>query len=251
VAITWIGCAPGNFRQGRPGGHRPEAIVIHIMDGPMSVADMRFNDPKAVVSAHYGIGKNGEIHQYVKETDTAFHAGIIVKPSWPRLKPGVNPNFYTIGVEHEGLGGVPWPWPDTQLSASIALVTDIATRWNITLNPETIVMHRQIRANKTCPGVHFDKPDYLQRLAAGAAVVAAPAVTQLASATALRVRVNANLRRLPRTDAAIIKILTVGDTFNASEMVTGGELVHDNPIWYGDGQGAFLWAGTTDRPQGV
>ena len=251
MAITWIGCAPGNFRQGRPGGHRPEAIVIHIMDGPMSVADTRFNNPNAVVSAHYGIGKNGEIHQYVKETDTAFHAGTIVNPTWPGLKPGVNPNFYTIGVEHEGLGGVPWPWPDAELSASIALVNDIAKRWNITPSPVTIVMHREIRANKTCPGVHFNKRDYLQRLAAAPAIAAGPAATRLGTATALRVLANANLRRLPRTDAGIIRVLTAGDTFNATEVVAAGEAVHDNPIWYGNGQGAFLWAGTTDRPQGL
>src|SRR5438874_2970529 len=109
MAISWIGCAPGNFRQGRPAGFRPEAVVIHIMDGPMSAADSHFNDPKAKVSAHYGIGRDGEIHQYVKETDTAFHAGIIVNPIWPLLKPGVNPNFYTIGIEHEGLGNVQYP----------------------------------------------------------------------------------------------------------------------------------------------
>src|SRR5437762_13171518 len=132
------------------------------MNGPISAAEARFNNPTAKVSAHYGSGRDGGIEQYVKETDTAFHAGTIVNPSWPRLKAGVNPNFYTIGVEHEGLGGVPWPWPDAQLSASVALVSDIARRWNITPTDDTIVMHRQIRAKKTCPGVHFDKAGSLQ-----------------------------------------------------------------------------------------
>ena len=250
MAISWIGCAPGNFRQGRPTGFRPEAVVIHIMDGPMSAADSHFDDPKAKVSAHYGIGRDGEIHQYVKETDTAFHAGIIVNPSWPLLKPGVNPNFYTIGIEHEGLGNVQYPWPDKQLGASVALVTDIAKRWSIALNANNIVMHRQIRANKSCPGIHFDKADYLQRLA-GAAAAAPLAATQLATAANLKLLVDANLRRSPRTDAAIVKVLAAGETFTASQIVPDGEVVHDNPVWYGDGHGEFLWAGTTDNPQGA
>jgi N-acetyl-anhydromuramyl-L-alanine amidase AmpD len=122
MAAIWVGCAPGNFRQGRPGSFRPEAIVIHIMDGSMRAADSWFNDPRSQVSAHYGVGAGGEVHQYVKETDTAFHAGTIVRPSWPLLKPGVNPNYYTIGIEHEGRGDIPWPWPAAQLEASAALV---------------------------------------------------------------------------------------------------------------------------------
>src|SRR5258708_18197834 len=38
----------------------------------------------------------------MKEEDTAFHAGVLVNPTWTLLRPGVNPNSYTIGVEHEG-----------------------------------------------------------------------------------------------------------------------------------------------------
>ena len=29
----WIGCAPNNFRQGRPAHVEVEAVVIHIIDG--------------------------------------------------------------------------------------------------------------------------------------------------------------------------------------------------------------------------
>ena len=70
--VQWIGCAAENFRTGRPLGSRPEAIVVHIIVGSLTSADGHFNDPKAAVSAHYGVGKNGEIHQYVHEVDTHF-----------------------------------------------------------------------------------------------------------------------------------------------------------------------------------
>src|SRR5271163_203896 len=99
----WIGCAKGNYQTGRPGQFQPEAVVIHIMEGTLKGTDSWFNDPRAKVSAHYGIGTGGLVHQYVKEADTAFHAGIVDRPTWPLLKPRVNPNYYTIGIEHEGM----------------------------------------------------------------------------------------------------------------------------------------------------
>jgi N-acetylmuramoyl-L-alanine amidase len=99
----WTGAHPGNFRTGRR-GYRPEAVVIHIMDGSLIGTDSWFNDPKSSVSAHYGIGRKGEVHQYVKEIDSAFHAGTVDRPEWKLIKRKregggfINPNFYTIGI---------------------------------------------------------------------------------------------------------------------------------------------------------
>src|SRR5262249_852030 len=113
-------CAPENFRSGRPPGMRPEAIVVHISTGTLASADDWFNDPQAKVSAHYIVGKSGVIHQYVEENDTAFHAGTVVQPSWRLIKPKVNPNYYTIGIEHEGKEDD--VWPDVQIATSAALI---------------------------------------------------------------------------------------------------------------------------------
>ena len=82
-----------------------------------------FLDPGAHKSAHYAVSKSGEIHQYVDENDTAFHAGVVVNPSWGLIKPDVNPNFYTIGIEHEGRPDD--VWPEEQVSASATLVVEI------------------------------------------------------------------------------------------------------------------------------
>jgi N-acetylmuramoyl-L-alanine amidase len=104
--ITWIGSKHKN--KGR-GGFRPEAVVIHVMEGTLVGTDSWFNNPASKVSAHYGVGRDGTIHQYVSETDTAFHAGRRSKPTWGLIKDGINPNLYTIGIEHEGDGGSAWP----------------------------------------------------------------------------------------------------------------------------------------------
>lgn len=129
---------------------KPEAIVVHIMDGSFAAGESVFADPSTHKSSHYGISREGIIHQYVSEEDTAFHAGIVVNPTWKLLKAGVNPNFYTIGIEHEGRAAE--IWPEAQLSASAALVAAIAERWKIPRDTEHIIRHHEIRASKSCPG---------------------------------------------------------------------------------------------------
>jgi N-acetylmuramoyl-L-alanine amidase len=146
----FIGCAAGNFTVGRPLNQKPEAIVIHIAVGSLKAVDAYFTSPASRVSAHYCVGKGGEVHHYVHETDTAFHVGVVDNPTWPLIKPGVNPNYYTIGIEHEGLPDD--IWPEIQIITSATLIGEIAERWNIQLNPLHIIMHRQIRSSKTCPG---------------------------------------------------------------------------------------------------
>jgi N-acetylmuramoyl-L-alanine amidase len=145
----WIGCNPSNFRKGRH-GYAPKAIVIHIIVGSLESAGLTFGDARSSVSAHYGVGKSGRVHQFVEEPDTAFHAGIVVRPTWRLIEPRVNPNFYTIGIEHEGQPQD--VWPDEQYQASAALVREIGARWQIPLDRDHVIMHREIRASKTCPG---------------------------------------------------------------------------------------------------
>jgi N-acetylmuramoyl-L-alanine amidase len=162
-AIKWIGCNPANFHAGRPSGCKPSAIVIHISDGCLSSANSWFNDPRAKVSAHYIVAKSGEIHQFVKEEDTAFHAGAPLQSTWKLLRPGVNANSYTIGIEHEGKAED--AWPDAQYQASARLVADIARRWSIPLDADHIVLYREIHGDRSCPGFVFDRAKLLALIA--------------------------------------------------------------------------------------
>ena len=86
-----------NFSEGRRGCD-PELIVIHIMEGTLAGTDHWFRNPESKVSAHYGIGANGEIHRYVRESDTAWHAGRVYDPQWSLIRRAaagkfVNPNY--------------------------------------------------------------------------------------------------------------------------------------------------------------
>ena len=151
--IKWIDSP--NFWQGRK-SYKPEAIVIHIMAGTLTGTDSWFKNPKSQVSAHYGIGKNGEVHQYVKEEDRAWHAGGVYKPTWKLIKKKwgrvVNPNNYTIGIEHEGRENT--VWSEEMKNASSQLIRELAKRWQIPLDRDHIIGHYEITARKPyCPAV--------------------------------------------------------------------------------------------------
>lgn len=238
----FVGCAQTNFRTGRPLGFKPEAIVIHIAVGSLSSVDAQFNDPKSHVSAHYCVAKSGEIHQYVQETDTAFHAGIVVNPTWPLLKPNVNPNFYTIGIEHEGLPDD--IWPEVQMNTSAALVGEIARQWNIQLDDKHVIRHHQIRASKTCPGSFITIEGILKRVPAsqnGNSVQ--PRVVHTIAPLKLRMG-------KPSVTASVLRILPPNTAVNVSGSQKGDE-VGGNSNWYSDGAGNFFWSGGTDVPNPV
>jgi N-acetylmuramoyl-L-alanine amidase len=244
----WIGATAANYAPGRPRSFKPEAIVIHIMAGSLAGTDAWFNDQRAKVSAHYGIGTGGLLHQYVKETDTAFHAGVVDQPSWGLLRPGVNPNFYTIGVEHEGSGAGPWPWPAAQLAASFSLVSDIARRWNIPTDTSHIIPHHFIRRSKLCPGVAFDLVGYVAGLSQVAAP--APAASAAISVTTVRALTPTAVRQYPTAASSVVRTLAVGDTFIVTGVTQAGQTVADTGPWLDGGAGGYVWAGDTDRPNG-
>lgn len=74
-------------------------------------------------------------------------------PSFPLVagRPGINPNAYSIGIEHEGTGKD--PWPQAQVDSTIELVADIAFRHDFP-GPLAahVARHHDIWAGHACPG---------------------------------------------------------------------------------------------------
>lgn len=143
----------GNYWEGR-GGLTPEAIVIHITDGPASACIDWFLRPESQVSAHYLVTRKGRVYQFVKERDSAWHAGRVVKPRWRLLREGVNPNYYTIGIEMEGWDEEKPTFIQTVVTA--ILIGVIAKRWKIPLDKDHVIGHNQIDRRKACPGRNID-----------------------------------------------------------------------------------------------
>src|SRR5574337_259932 len=121
----WIPTPNFGYPTGTHGQVKPIAKVYHIMGGSLVATDNWFQNPTSKASAQFGIGKNCEVHQYADTLDACWHAGILNQPdtSIPLIKywndNNINPNRYTIGIEHEGQ---PEDIPtQAQLQASIDL----------------------------------------------------------------------------------------------------------------------------------
>lgn len=138
---TWIGSP--NFSRGRK---RVTHITLHVMGGYLAGTDVTFLDPKVRASATYGIGSDGSIHQYVRESDTAWADSNSFS------------NSTGISIEHEG--GIPKAqFTDACAEASAQLCADISRRYNLGLlvhdgTHGNVYLHREI------PGTdHPDCPD--------------------------------------------------------------------------------------------
>lgn len=149
-----------NFEAGR-GGVKPVAIVNHVAEGSLAGVDSWFGQTASQVSAHFCVGKAGEIHQYVRSSDTAWANGRLNQPNtaipWiaDAVNRGINPNRLTISIEREGFTGEPLTEPMYQ--SILVLHRYLCGYWNIPADAHHIVGHRDLdsvtRAN--CPGLHF------------------------------------------------------------------------------------------------
>jgi N-acetylmuramoyl-L-alanine amidase len=250
LPVRWVGST--NKTKGR-GGLKPQAVVIHIMDDDIGSVDRWFNTPKGPnnsmpVSAHYGVSRRGDIHQYVDEMDTAWHAGRVKDSVWPLLQaqPGVNPNRFTVGIEHEGTPDM--PWPDEMYAASAMLVADISQRWSIPLDRLHVVGHGEIYSKKPyCPGPHCEL-DYLIDLAHNVVLSGANANNIDRHGTVMTTR-DLNIRLgAPSSLAARVRLVGRGTTLHYTGWTSNGESVHGNAHWYRDRDGDYFWAGGTSAP---
>lgn len=137
-------------------GHKIEMIVVHISSGTLDSMTSWFMQPVSQASSHYGVGKNGEIIQYVPENLKAWHAGKIDNPTAKLvIQKAINPNLYSVGIECEGqdLKNA----PEAQRKALYSLISDICIRNGIPIDREHIVGHYEI-ATKT--RVNDPSPDH-------------------------------------------------------------------------------------------
>lgn len=159
-AAAWI---PTTHHWAGRGGHTPRWIIIHgTASGAEQTAEhvARFfqaNDPPT--STHYVVGRDGQIAQCVRESDTAWGNGVLSAGHDAWWQDGTNPNWLTFSIEHVK------PHADNsdeltpeQQAASFALVKHLCDRWGIPTRQADasggITGHRSIdpvnRAH--CPG---------------------------------------------------------------------------------------------------
>ncbi len=232
-----------HFTPGRK-TYRPEAIVIHIMEGTLTGTDSWFKNPQSKVSAHYGIGKNGEVHQYVQEHDTAWHAGRVNAPKWTLIKAAgngmyINPNSYTIGLEHEGNENT--DWTPAMFEASCQLVADIAGRWNIPIDRQHVIGHHEIYSLKTCPGFKVDLNKLVQQAQANAGQINGSDFVAQAGTTVTTTWLN--IRNGATSSVTRIRTASPGEALSYTGYTDKGETVKGVSRWYRTMEGYWFWGG--------
>lgn len=106
------------------------------------------------VSAHFLIGRDGAVTQFVSANDRAWHAGVSVYGGRERC------NDFSIGIEVEGSDFR--PFEDSQYLALAGLTEALLKRYPIT----DLAGHEHVApGRKTDPGPYFDWVRYRESLA--------------------------------------------------------------------------------------
>jgi len=118
--VVWVG-SPNHY-QGRA-GWPVVAIVVHTMAGTLASCDSWFQNPASQVSSHYGIGLQGQQHQYVKLADGSWANGILEPGNqWVTIVGNsANPNYQTVTIETEDNGSGATAVTDAQYAGTLAV----------------------------------------------------------------------------------------------------------------------------------
>lgn len=136
---------PENYTKGRLKPIR--CITVHHMAGVLSAKSCGgvFARAGRKGSAHYGIGNDGEIANYVDENDTA----------WTNSNWDSNCESVTIEVSNSKMNGN-WPVSDKAFDSLVRLVADIAKRNSLgkLVKGENLTWHRMFTTT-SCPGEYL------------------------------------------------------------------------------------------------
>lgn len=123
-------------------------VTIHHFAGTnFESAGNRFATPNVGASAHYSVGSNGQIHQHVHESDTAWSDA-----NW-------DSNCQTISVEHCNSTLAPnYEIADSTFETGCQLTADIFKRHNLgkAIRGVNLFCHREVSKTPTsCPGPYL------------------------------------------------------------------------------------------------
>lgn len=174
---------PSQHQDDRPADAVIDAIVVHDTETP-GVRDATtivnwFKHPRSKVSAHYIIGKRGELIQCVPDARRAWHAG----PS--KLEEREKVNDFSIGIELVNAQTGTDPFTEAQYRTLALLTADLVLRHQIPLT--RIVGHRHVTNYpkvKKDPADNFDWARYfadVEAVLASSQVVRVPAPVEEAA----------------------------------------------------------------------
>lgn len=110
-----------NYTVGRLGHSINKIVIHHAATTDFDGIGRTFKNPNRYASAHYGVGRENNVDQYVQEKDMAYHAGT--------RDPKTNPNPTSIGIENVNMTGAPdWAIDQRTFDTLVDLCIDIVKR---------------------------------------------------------------------------------------------------------------------------
>ena len=142
-----------------------DIIVNHIMEGYAPQTIDYIDRPNVSVSAHFIIGRNGEIWRQADLKHGAWHC-IKRKPSNKIVESrNAPPNLYTVGIEHEGMHkDTKGKLTEKQYQATLWVHKYVIERYELTfkepfkIDRDHIIGHYEVdtvNRSKTDPGLEF------------------------------------------------------------------------------------------------
>jgi len=170
-------------KQNRPGEKiiKLKAVVMHWLAAPnQRPINTRgwWESERAVGSAHYVIGTDGDILRTMPEDEVGYHVGSSQKDPksgrvytdkarellGPEAFTGrtisgkwITPNLFTIGIEMSHVNLTPGDFTELTLQAAAELCADILKRHNLPVS--AITTHNEIVGWKDCPRLWTNNPE--------------------------------------------------------------------------------------------
>lgn len=199
----------------------PQTIIIHTTNGRKNTlfgSEANFLLTSNAVSAHYLVGKQGQVAQFLDpRLHRAWHAGAVITQRWN--------NNNSIGIECHYTPGE-GTWPTVMRNALTDLVKYLIDEFNITV-PANIETHRFVaipKGRKIDPSGFSDAEFYVWRRR-----LFEPPMTKYRVISPV-----VNVRQSPkRTDNNIAGILYAGDEFYSAalKLDENGEWISGKNTW--------------------
>ena len=136
-------------------GHKIIGVGVHITGAEWQSNYNWIMNPAANASYNAMIKRDGTIVSFVPEENAAYSHGKILKPNWPLLKAGVNPNLYTLSVSRVGSNQNLWDAP--QMESTVRLILHWADKYEFEPRWPYVFGHKHIDSvgRWFCPGDPF------------------------------------------------------------------------------------------------
>lgn len=144
--------SPSNYTKGRSGSRVNKIVIHHAATTSFDGIGATFKNAARQASAHFGVGRNNNVDQYVPVGDTAWHSG-----NWAA-------NISSIGIENVNSSGAPsWSIDEATFNTLVELCRDQAKVHGLgkLVVGQNLFGHRDFKAT-ACPGQLYAR---LQELA--------------------------------------------------------------------------------------